>query len=151
MFYKCHIHSSILADSDSDSDAYCDPESLPHSPQHQIHAKIPIAPQKSLPPPPSGAGSGAEDSDEDSGHDYEDPSEEMRQSAKVLSLRRGSHPVLNPDAYLALQEMELDSTYQDVSPTHTLVIVQLSSRLQRPQFVKDYQNYVIFTLKLYLF
>ena len=114
-FIHSFIHSSILADSDSDSDAYCDPETLPDSPQHRMQAKFPLAPQRSLPPPPSGEGSEAEGSDEDSGHDYEDPSEEMRQSAKALSLRRGSHPVLNPDAYLALQEMELDSTYQDVS------------------------------------
>ena len=32
-----------------------------------------------------------------------------------MSLRRASQPVLNPDAYLSLQEMDLDSLYQDVS------------------------------------
>jgi len=101
------------ADSDSDSDAYCDPESLPVSPQHRIAPKLPAAPQKSLPPPPSDEESDAGDSGDDSGHDYEDPLEEMRPSAKMLSLRRGSQPVLNPDAYLALQDMDLNSTYQD--------------------------------------
>ena len=88
---------------------------MPVSPQHRIAPKLPAAPQKSLPPPPSDEESDAGDSGDDSGHDYEDPLEEMRPSAKMLSLRRGSQPVLNPDAYLALQDMDLNSTYQDVS------------------------------------
>ena len=99
-----------LDDPDSDSDAYCDPETIPDPPR-LLHP--PAAPQKSLPPPPCCNGGDSEDSD-DSGHDYEDPPENIRPSARVVSLRRSSQPVLNPDAYLALDEMEVSSSYQDV-------------------------------------
>lgn len=104
----------LLLDTDSDSDAYCDPESIPEPLRYRVQPNVPSAPQKALPPPPSGELSEGEGSD-DSGHDYEDPVVDITPSGRVLSLRRGSHPVLNPDAYLALQELDLNATYQDVS------------------------------------
>eukprot|EP00794_Sanderia_malayensis_P015273 gene15273-16849_t len=58
-------------------------------------------------------------SSEDSGHDYEDPAEDILKNslpmARYVSLRRGSMPVCNPDAYLESDDEELNSTYQDPS------------------------------------
>lgn len=41
--------------------------------------------------------------------------EDLWSRPRHVSLRRVSQPVLNPDAYLSLQEMDMDSLYQDVS------------------------------------
>ena len=76
---------------------------------------VPLAPQKSLPLPPPEEGNDKDTSDEENDNDYEDPTEDLRHQPRHVSLRRASQPVLNPDAYLSLQEMDLDSLYQDVS------------------------------------
>ncbi len=99
-------------DSDSDSDAYCDPENVPAF-QPRLNPQSNQAPQKGLPPPPADD-SDHSSSDEDSDHNYEDPSESIPY-ARHVSLRRGSMPVFNPDAYLVIKGDDSDCMYQDVS------------------------------------
>ena len=118
-----YIFVAAHDETDSDSDAYCDPESIPAMTNKSI---VPMAPQKSLPAPP------AEDSEASSSDDdYQDPAEELS-VPRHLSLRRGSQPVFNPDAYLALEDIDMDSMYQDVS----ILTCEDFSKTRRNLFIK---------------
>ena len=107
---------TFFVDFDSGNETYCDPETLP-VPNHLLGNKpLPKAPsEKPLPPSPTrhrDTDDSFDDSGSDDANDYDDPQDDW---GVVQRARRGSHAVLNPDAYLALEDLDMNQTYQDVS------------------------------------